>query len=63
MAALEDRPDADGEIEPARVAAIEAAITGRHAVAIAALRAGGPVWPKPGFKVLPGCFLVREQLE
>ncbi len=63
MRPLEDRPGADGEILFALVAAVEATLARRDALAEAAVRTTDAVRPQTAFEVDPRRLLVREHLE
>jgi hypothetical protein len=63
MGPLENRCCADGEIQLALIAAVEATLASRDAILTGASWAGNPIRPKAGLKVNPRCLLVGEHCE
>ena len=63
MRPLENRCRADGEVQLALIAAVEAVFAGSDTFVPCTSRAGSSIRPKAGLKVNPRCLLVGEHCE
>jgi hypothetical protein len=63
VAALKDGPGADGEVELALIAAVEAGLTGRDAILTGAGWASNAFRPEARLQVEPRCLFIGKHLE